>query len=98
MADTLKIDDLIDEATSLFDAPESHDYAFFQELVNYLTLRTNKLKITCNDVVFYGDYTINLSGRKIILHFTVGKFTHLTSVNQPISQTYNPNSFEQGAK
>jgi hypothetical protein len=90
----LSIEDLVEDILIEFTGPEKSDYYFFQKAVNYLVKRLNNVTVTCNGVIFYGSYTTKISGRSVKIHFTNGKFTHLTSDQRNLSQTYNKKSFE----
>jgi len=93
MQGSLKIEDLVEELRIDFDDSEEKDYYFFQNLIQDILKITKIQTVTSNNVIFYGRYKFRLAKREIILHFTAGKFTHLTSHQKYLVQTYNEKTF-----
>lgn len=85
---------IIEDIRIEFENSDESDYYFYQRIVNYLVKRTEKERVSNNNVLFYGAYTLNLSGKIVKLHFSSGRFTHLTAEQQNLSQTYNKDSFK----
>ena len=94
MEQQLTIEDLVEKLKSDFDDCKESDYSFFQRLIGEVIEISKHNSIRSNNVIFYGAYSLVLSSRKITIHFTHGRVTHLTSEQNQLLQTYNERSFE----